>query len=383
MSVTAAKGFAAVGLAAGIKPSGDPDLALVRNLGPDFAAAAVFTSNRIKAAPVVWSQQVIKDGSLQAVILNSGGANACTGPDGFADTHSTAERLASELGVGAIDIAVCSTGVIGHRIPVDKITSAVPALVARATEDGGPLAARAIMTTDTVAKQSVQTRNGWTIGAMAKGAGMLAPGLATMLVVITTDAVVNAADLDAALRAATHVTFDRVDSDGAMSTNDTVLLLSSGASGVEADPGEFTEALTTVCSDLARQLVADAEGATHDIAITISGAASEEDAVVVGRSIARNSLFKCAMFGNDPYWGRVLAALGTTQATFDPDAIDVSFNGVLMSSKGFGVPDAEVDISANREIRVDVDLHAGDHAATIWTNDLTYDYVKENAEYLS
>ena len=383
MSVTAAKGFAAAGLAAGIKPSGNPDLALVRNLGPDFAAAAVFTSNRIKAAPVLWSEQVIQDGTLQAVILNSGGANACTGPDGFADTHSTAERLASELGVGAIDIAVCSTGVIGHRIPVDKITSAVPALVEQATEDGGQAAAAAIMTTDTRAKQATATGNGWTIGAMAKGAGMLAPGLATMLVVITTDAVISSADLDTALRAATRMTFDRVDSDGAMSTNDTVLLLSSGASGVEAGPDEFAAALTSVCADLGRQLVADAEGATHDIAITILGAASEEDAVLVGRSIARNSLFKCAMFGNDPYWGRVLAALGTTTATFEPDAIDVSFNGVLVSRQGYGVADATVDISSQREIRVDVDLHAGDHSATIWTNDLTYDYVKENAEYLS
>ena len=383
MSVTAARGFAAAGLVAGIKPSGNPDLALVRNLGPDFTAAAVFTSNRIKAAPVLWSEQVIKDGTLQAVILNSGGANACTGPDGFADTHSTAERLASELGVGAIDIAVCSTGVIGQRIPVDKITSAIPALVGQATEDGGTAAAQAIMTTDTRAKQATAAGDGWTIGAMAKGAGMLAPGLATMLVVITTDAVISSAELDTALRSATRVTFDRVDSDGAMSTNDTVLLMSSGASGIEADPAGFTATLTGVCADLARQLVADAEGATHDIAITITGAASETDAVTVGRSIARNSLFKCAMFGNDPYWGRVLAALGTTSATFDPDAIDVSFNGVLLSSKGFGAPDATVDISAAREIRVDVDLHAGDHTATIWTNDLTYDYVKENAEYLS
>lgn len=383
MSVTAAKGFAAAGLAAGIKSSGNPDLALVRNLGPDFTAAAVFTSNRIKAAPVLWSEQVIKDGRLQAVILNSGGANACTGPDGFADTHSTAERLASTLGVGSVDIAVCSTGVIGSRLPVDKITSAIPALVEQASEDGGQRAAEAIMTTDTRSKQAVRSGDGWTIGAMAKGAGMLAPGLATMLVVITTDAVIDSGDLDAALRKATRVTFDRVDSDGAMSTNDTVLVMSSGASGVTADQQEFTDRLTAVCADLAAQLVADAEGATHDIAITISGAASEQDAITVGRSIARNNLFKCAMFGNDPYWGRVLAALGTTDATFEPDAIDVSFNGVLLSRNGYGVPDAAVDISAAREIRVDVDLHAGEHTATIWTNDLTYDYVKENAEYLS
>lgn len=383
MSVTRAKGFTAAGIAAGIKDSGGRDLALVRNLGPDSTAAAVFTSNRVQAAPVLWSRQVIKDNSLQAVILNSGGANACTGPDGFADTHRTAETLAAALGIGAIDVAVCSTGVIGDRLPLTKITDAIPALVDAASPDGAGQAAEAIMTTDSRSKQAVAEGDGWVIGGMAKGAGMLAPGLATMLVVITTDAVIDAADLDQALRASTRTTFDRVDSDGAMSTNDTVLVMSSGASGITADPGDFTDRLTAVCADLARQLIADAEGATHEIAITVSGAASEEDAVTAARSVARNNLFKCAMFGNDPYWGRALAAIGTTDAAFEPDQVDVSFNGVQLCRAGYGIEDATVDISAAREIRVDIDLHAGEHSATIWTNDLTYDYVKENAEYTS
>jgi glutamate N-acetyltransferase / amino-acid N-acetyltransferase len=381
--VTTAKGFAAGGMAAGIKSSGQPDLALVRNLGPDFAAAGVFTSNRVKAAPVLWSQQVIKDGALRAVILNSGGANACTGPDGFADTHSTAERVASTLGIGAIDVAVCSTGLIGTRLPLDKITSAVPALVDQATEDGGPAAAEAIMTTDTHAKQASVEGSGWVIGGMAKGAGMLAPGLATMLVVITTDAVIDSEDLDSALRKATRQTFDRIDSDGCMSTNDTVIIMSSGASGVTADRDEFARALTTVCADLGQQLLGDAEGASHQIAINVTGAATEDDAITVGRSIARNNLFKCAVFGNDPNWGRVLAAIGTTAAVFEPDQLDVAFNKIKVCiAGGIGEPRELVDLTG-RAVTVDVDLHAGDHAATIWTNDLTYDYVKENAEYSS
>ena len=383
MSVTAAKGFSAAGIAAGIKQNGNSDLALVRNLGPDHTAAAVFTSNRVKAAPVQWSEQVIKDHQLQAVILNSGGANACTGPDGFADTHRTAEETATALGIGAIDVAVCSTGVIGVRLPLDKIINGVPDLIAAAGPDHGTEAARANMTSDSHPKQATASGDGWTVGGMAKGAGMLAPGLATMLVVITTDAVITGDELDAALRSATSVTFDRVDSDGCMSTNDTVIVMSSGASGVAPPWGDFSAALTAVCHDLARQLHADAEGASHEIVINISGAASEDEAVMVGRTIARNNLFKCAIFGNDPYWGRVLAAIGTTDATFEPDQIDVSFNGVLMGRGGMlASPEATVDISA-REVIVDVDLHAGEHEATIRTNDLTYDYVKENAEYTS
>ncbi|MDN5805559.1 MAG: bifunctional glutamate N-acetyltransferase/amino-acid acetyltransferase ArgJ [Microlunatus sp.] len=333
MSVTRPSGFAATGVTAGLKESGKPDLALVFNYGPHSAAAGVFTSNRVQAAPVVWTRQVLRDHALQAVILNSGGANACTGSGGFADTHHTAEAVASALRgaghhVGPIDVAVCSTGLIGVRLELGKITAAIPELVASLSADGGTAAAAAIMTTDTVTKEAVAERNGWSVGGMAKGAAMLAPGLATMLAVITTDAVVDPTTLSDGLVEAVSLTFDRVDSDGCMSTNDTVLLLSSGASGIEPDPAELISALTQVCDDLARQLVADAEGSSHTITIGVVNAASEDDAVEVARSIARNNLFKCAVFGNDPNWGRVLAAVGTTAATFEPDELDVSFNGV-------------------------------------------------------
>ena len=386
MSVTHPKGFSASGVTAGLKPSGKPDLALVVNHGPDKAAAGVFTSNRVQAAPVQWSRQVLADQALQAVILNSGGANACTGPDGFADTHQTAEAVAATLqgtgrDVGPIDVAVCSTGLIGVRLPMDKITAAIPGLVDGLSADGGTAAAEAIMTTDTVAKQAVAQREGWSVGGMAKGAAMLAPGLATMLVVITTDAVVEAATLHDQLAAATMISFDRVDSDGCMSTNDTVLLLSSGASGIAPDAGELTAAVTQVCGDLALQLVADAEGSSHTITIEVVNAASEADAVEVGKSIARNNLFKCAVFGNDPNWGRVLSAVGTTSAVFEPDELDVSFNGVqICRGGGIGDPRELVDLTG-REVSVVVDLHAGERRATIWTTDLTYDYVRENAEY--
>ncbi|MGO1975106.1 MAG: bifunctional glutamate N-acetyltransferase/amino-acid acetyltransferase ArgJ [Propionibacteriaceae bacterium] len=381
MSVTAARGFTAGGLAAGLKESGKPDLALVRNLGPEFGAAGVFTSNRVVAAPVVWSRQVLADQHLRAVVLNSGGANACTGPDGFADTHRTAEAVAEALEIGAIDVGVCSTGLIGTRLPMDKVLGALDDLVAATGPDGGAAAAGAIMTTDSVAKESLAEGDGWVIGGMAKGAGMLAPGLATMLVVITTDAKVDSTALQPALAEACRTTFDRVDSDGCMSTNDTVLLLASGASGVAPTPAEFTAALTTVCADLAEQLLRDAEGAHHGIWINVTHAASEEDAVTVGRSIARNNLFKCAVFGEDANWGRVLAAIGTTAAAFEPDQLDVSFNGVQVC-RGGAIGDSRdlVDLSG-REVRVDVDLHAGSAAATICTNDLTYDYIRENAEY--
>jgi glutamate N-acetyltransferase/amino-acid N-acetyltransferase len=383
VSITVPAGFAAAGVAAGLKSSGRPDLALVVNSGPAFTAAAVFTSNRIKAAPVLWSQQVLTDGSLRAVILNSGGANACTGPDGFADTHRTAELVAAGLGIGAIDVAVCSTGLIGVRLPMGKIAAGISSLVSAVSPEGGPDAATAIMTTDSVPKEALVTGQGWSIGGMAKGAGMLAPGLATMLVVVTTDAVVGPEVVRSQLAEACRTTFDRLDSDGCMSTNDTVILMSSGASGVAPDPEVFTQKLTDVCGDLAHQLLADAEGASHDISITVRGAASEDDAVTVGRSIARSNLFKCAVFGADPNWGRVLAALGTTSAAFEPDGVDVSFNGVQVCRSGsIGEPRELVDLSP-RAVSVEVDLHAGSHAATIVTNDLTYDYVKENAEYSS
>lgn len=382
MSVTAAKGFLAAGVTAGIKASGRPDLALVVNEGPDAHAAAVFTSNRFTAAPVVWSRRAIADGRLAAVVLNSGGANACTGSAGLADARQMAEWTAAEVGCAAADVAVCSTGLIGVRLPMDAVLTGIELASQDLAHTGGPSAAEAIRTTDTVSKESIHTSpDGWTIGGMAKGAGMLAPALATMLVVITTDAVVPASGLDEALRTATGFTFDRTDSDGCMSTNDTVILMSSGASGVTPDAAEFSEALTGVCADLARQLLADAEGSAHDIEVRVEGAASEADALAVARAIARSNLFKCAIFGNDPNWGRVLASAGTVPAEYDPEHVDVAFNGVRVFVDGqLGADRSEVDLTA-REVLVEVHLHAGDASAAIWTNDLTYDYVKENAEY--
>ncbi|MBT2504072.1 bifunctional glutamate N-acetyltransferase/amino-acid acetyltransferase ArgJ [Curtobacterium sp. ISL-83] len=383
--MTAAAGFRAAGVTAGLKPSGRPDVALVVNDGPDAAVAAVFTSNRAQAHPVIWSRQAVGDGVARAVVLNSGGANCFTGPFGFQTTHLTAEAVGAGLGIGAGDVVVCSTGLIGvgDQTFRDNVLRGVDLAVAALDADGGPDAATAIMTTDTRAKQSVVTEDGWTVGGMAKGAGMLAPGLATMLVVITTDAVQTSDELDQALRAATRVTFDRVDSDGCMSTNDTVVLLASGASGVTPEVGDFQEALTAVCADLARQLQQDAEGASHDIAIEVVNAATEDDAVAVGRSVARNNLFKAAVFGNDPNWGRVLAAIGTTDATFDPYAVDVSMNGVRVCHAGApDRPSTEVDLTP-RDTHVLIDLGVGPHVATILTNDLTHDYVHENSAYSS
>ncbi len=381
MSVTSTSGFLACGLAASLKSSGGKDLALVVNTGPDYAAAGVFTTNRVKAAPVLWSQQVLADCQLRAVILNSGGANACTGPDGFADTHRTAELVADAIGVSAVDVAVCSTGLIGVRLPMGKLTAGINNLVPLLSDNGGQAAAEAIMTTDSVLKQASLADEGWSIGGMAKGAGMLAPGLATMLVVLTTDAVVDQDLLRDQLASACTRSFDRIDSDGCMSTNDTVILMSSGASGVRPTPGDFQAALNETCHDLAQQLLADAEGAAHTIAIEVRHADSEDDAVQVGRAIARSNLFKCAVFGQDPNWGRVLAAIGTTSAAFEPDRIDVAFNGVQVCRDGsIGDPRELVDLSGH-DVQVEVDLRNGQHSATIWTNDLTYDYVKENAEY--
>jgi len=389
MSVTSAQGFRAAGVTAGLKKSGNPDFALVVNDGPQHSAAAVFTSNRVAAAPVHWSRQVLSDGRVDAVVLNSGGANACTGPEGFQNTHTTAEKVADVLGLSAGDVAVCSTGLIGEQLPMEKILPGVEAVAGALTDDGGAAAATAIMTTDTVSKEASWTSApnadgaSYTIGGMAKGAGMLAPGLATMLVVITTDAVVEAEGLDAALRDAVKVTFNRADSDGCMSTNDTVLLLASGASTVFPDMDEFTAGLTEVCATLARALIADAEGANHDIAISTVNADSERDAEIVSRSVARSNLFKCAIFGNDPNWGRVLSAVGTTDAVFDPNEINVSINGVQICRKG-GIGDSRdlVDLGG-REVTVEIDLRAGDASATIWTNDLTHAYVEENSAYSS
>ncbi|MFF7968782.1 bifunctional glutamate N-acetyltransferase/amino-acid acetyltransferase ArgJ [Streptomyces sp. NPDC007903] len=383
MSVTAAKGFTAAGIAAGIKLNGNPDLALVVNTGPRRAAAGVFTANRIKAAPVLWSEQVLKSGQISAVVLNSGGANACTGPQGFQDTHATAEKVGEVLGRGAIEVAVCSTGLIGVTLPMDKLLPGVEKAAAALSEHGGEKAALAIKTTDTHHKTAVATRDGWTVGGMAKGAGMLAPGLATMLVVLTTDADLGAAELDKALRDATRVTFDRVDSDGCMSTNDTVLLLSSGASGITPGYDAFADAVREVCADLGRQLIGDAEGASKDIKVEVINAASEEDAVEVGRSIARNNLLKCALHGEDPNWGRVLSAIGTTKAAFEPDRLNVAINGVWVCKDGSVGEDRDLVDMRYREVHIVADLAAGTETATIWTNDLTADYVHENSAYSS
>lgn len=383
MSVTHPRGFRAAGVAAGLKTSGAPDLAIVVNDGPDHHGAAVFTSNRVEAAPVTWSRQVVADGRVDAVVLNSGGANACTGARGFTDTHTTAEFAADALGVSAGDVVICSTGLIGELLPMPSLLEGVTRAVGVLGPDGGEQAAVAIKTTDTVAKTAVAARDGWSVGGMAKGAGMLAPALATMLVVVTTDAVVQPDQLDRVLRAATAVTFDRIDSDGCQSTNDTVLLMASGASGVVVEASALEEAVTEVCGSLARQLIADAEGARHDIAIEVRTAANESDALEVGRAIARNNLFKCAVFGNDPNWGRVLAAVGTTTAAFEPSRLDVSINGIeVCRAGGMGEDRTLVDLEP-REVLVTVDLHAGEAAATIWTNDLTHDYVHENSAYSS
>ncbi|MGW6009642.1 bifunctional glutamate N-acetyltransferase/amino-acid acetyltransferase ArgJ [Streptomyces sp. NPDC055210] len=383
MSVTAAKGFTAAGIAAGIKENGNPDLALVVNNGPRLAAAGVFTSNRVKAAPVLWSEQVLKGGRLTAVVLNSGGANACTGPKGFQDTHATAEKVADVLGQNAAEVAVASTGLIGILLPMDKLLPGVEQAAAALSEHGGEKAAIAIKTTDTVHKTSVVQGDGWTVGGMAKGAGMLAPGLATMLVVLTTDADVDSDSLDRALRAATKVTFDRVDSDGCMSTNDTVLLLASGASEVTPEYAEFAEAVRAVCDDLGQQLIRDAEGAGKDIRIEVINAASEDDAVEVGRSIARNNLLKCAIHGEDPNWGRVLSAIGTTSAAFEPDLLNVAINGVWVCKNGSVGEDRDQVDMRYREVHIVADLAAGTETATIWTNDLTAEYVHENSAYSS
>lgn len=381
MSTTTPAGFRASGVTAGLKDSGRPDVAVVVNDGPDRHAAAVLTTNRVEAAPVTWTRQVVLDGRVDAVVLNSGGANACTGAQGFQDTHATAEHTAAALGVSAGDVVVCSTGLIGELLPMDRLTAGVTAAAGDLSASGGADAAAAIMTTDTVPKTAVASRDGWSVGGMAKGAGMLAPALATMLVVVTTDAVTSPIELDAALREATRTTFDRIDSDGCMSTNDTVLVMSSGASGVAPDHAELTEAIREVCADLARQLIADAEGAHHDVEIVVRGAASEDDGLEVARSIARNTLFKCAIFGKDPNWGRVLAAVGTTSAAFEPHELDVAINGVqVCRSGGVGEDRSLVDLE-RREVRVEVDLHAGSDEVTVWTNDLTHDYVHENSAY--
>ena len=383
MSVTAPQGFRAAGVTAGLKPSGTKDLALVVNDGPSFASASVFTANRCKANPVLWSQEVVKDGVVRAVVLNSGGANCYTGAEGFATTHAVAERVASGLGIGAVDVVVCSTGLIGLTNDRDLLLDGVDQALRALDAEGGRDASSAIMTTDTVRKEVLVDGGGWHVGGMAKGAGMLAPQLATMLVVLTTDAVVDAGTCDRALRAATRTSFDRLDSDGCMSTNDTVTVLASGASGITPTEQDFTEALAGACTDLSMQLLADAEGADHEIAITVLNAATEDQAVQVGRSVARSNLFKAAVFGKDPNWGRVLASIGTTDAAFDPADLDVAMNGVWVCRRSTPHEDpAGVDMEP-RQVTVTVDLKAGDARATVWTNDLTHAYVHENSAYSS
>lgn len=385
MSVTSAQGFRASGVAAGLKSSGGLDVAVVVNDGPNADAAAVFTSNRCKANPVLWSEQAIKPGAARAVVLNSGGANCYTGAEGFAVTHSVAELAAELLStdqpVAPIEIQVCSTGLIGLRPVAEAMRTGVRAAVAGLSSEGGTAAAEAIMTTDSVPKVAERTVDGWTIGAMAKGAGMLAPALATMLVVITTDADLPSEALQDSLRLATAQTFDRLDSDGCQSTNDTVLLMASGASASRPAVSEFARALTEVCHDLAMQLLADAEGADHEIAIEVVGAQSQRDALEVGRSVARSNLFKTAIYGKDPNWGRILASVGTTEAVFDPADLDVALNGVwVCRNSAIGESPALVDLSP-RSVSVTIDLKSGDQSATVWTNDLTEAYVHENSAY--
>ncbi len=383
MTVTHPQGFRAAGVTAGLKSNGAKDLALVVNDGPRHDSASVFTTNRCKAHPVLWSEQVVKDGVVRAVVLNSGGANCYTGPDGFQTTHAVAERVAERLACGAVDVVVCSTGLIGRANPRERLLDGVDAAALSLTGSGGPDAAEAIRTTDSVAKQVVADGDGWSVGGMAKGAGMLAPQLATMLVVLTTDAVVPAAEADRALRAATRVSFDRLDSDGCMSTNDTVTLLASGASGKRPTYDAFRDVLTAACTDLARQLLADAEGADHEIAISVVNAATEDEAVEVGRSVARSNLFKAAVFGKDPNWGRVLASVGTTAARFDPLDLDVAMNDVwVCRGSAPHRPPEDVDLTG-RQVTVTIDLKAGPARATVWTNDLTHAYVHENSAYSS
>jgi glutamate N-acetyltransferase/amino-acid N-acetyltransferase len=384
LTVTVAKGFVAAGVAAGLKKNGNKDVALVVNQGPLNSAATVFTTNRCLANPVLWSKQVIADGQVSAIILNSGGANCYTGPEGFQTTHATAEKVGELLNVSAGDVLVCSTGLIGDQLDRPKLLAGVEAAAANLSAGNGVQTAEAIMTTDSVSKTAARTSAaGWSVGGMAKGAGMLAPGLATMLVVITTDAALPSDVLDATLRNATRVTFDRLDSDGCMSTNDTVALMASGASGVEPNVQEFQKLLTEVCEELALKLLSDAEGSTHDIAIAVSGANSEDDAVEVARSVARNNLFKAAVYGNDPNWGRILAAVGTTSAEFDPYNIDVSINGVSVSRLGQPDQPRELVDMSPRKVEIGINLNAGTRSATVYTNDLTHAYVTENSEYSS
>lgn len=386
MSVTTPQGFRAAGVACGLKKAGAKDMALVVNNGPEFSAGCVTTSNRVYAAPVQWTRSAV-DGTFHAVVLNSGGANACTGVGGYGDTVKTAHAIARGLDLPAGEVAVCSTGLIGERLDMRAVLAGTAYCLENLSEDGGQAAAEAIMTTDTRPKTAeLHSEAGYAIGGMAKGAGMLAPELATMLVVITTDASLQPAEAQSALEAAVAQSFNRIDSDGCMSTNDTVLLLASGASGVRPNLDSFTADLTSLAQDLAAQLIADAEGATHDIRVTVTGASSQEAGLAVARSVARSNLLKCAIFGNDPNWGRVLSALGTvpeTVAPFDAETVDVSINGVMVCKDGGVGEDRNLVCMDERLVTIDIDLKAGNEEVTVLTNDLTHAYVEENSAYSS
>ncbi|MFC4859068.1 bifunctional glutamate N-acetyltransferase/amino-acid acetyltransferase ArgJ [Actinophytocola glycyrrhizae] len=385
MTINSPKGFRSSGVAAGIKENGNKDVTLVVNDGPLDVAAGVFTRNKVKAAPVLWSQQVLATGRVKAVVLNSGGANACTGQEGFQDTHATAEHVAATLGIGAIDVAVCSTGLIGARLPMDKLRAGVTAAAARLadTEEAGVDAATAVMTTDSVPKHAESVQDGWALGGFAKGAGMCAPNMATMLAVITTDAVLDRSGLDAALRAAVNVTFNALDVDGGTSTNDTVLLLCSGASGREVPVEEFTDKLTGLCRDLVAQLQADAEGVTKHVTITVRGAVSDAEAATTARTVARDNLCKTAFFGSDPNWGRIAMAVGNAPVGFDPAKLDITINGVVVCAAGAAGEDRSKADLSGRDITVEIDLHAGPGNATVLTTDLSHGYVEENSAYSS
>ncbi|MCF2706561.1 bifunctional glutamate N-acetyltransferase/amino-acid acetyltransferase ArgJ [Arcanobacterium haemolyticum] len=386
MSVTTPQGFHAAGVACGLKNDNKLDFALVVNEGPSYTAAAVTTSNRVFAAPVKWTRQAVSDGTLRAVALNSGGANACTGELGYADTVATAHLVARGIETTPGEIAVCSTGLIGERLDMRAVRSGVAHALEKLSADGGADAARAIMTTDTKPKTAAYESESWSVGGMAKGAGMLAPQLATMLVVLTTDAQLDAQSAQAALRQAVEFSFNRIDSDGCMSTNDTVILMSSGASSVAPELGEFTRALTQVCQDLAAQLIADAEGASHDITVEVTGASTQAAGVAVARSVARSNLLKAAVYGNDPNWGRVLSSIGTVPewvAPYNPDEVDVSINGVMVCKGGAAHESRDLVDMTGREVHIHIDLKAGNENVTLLTNDLTHDYVTENSAYSS
>ena len=374
-------GFRSGAVAAGLKSSGALDLTVIVNEGPTATAAAVFTTNKIVAAPVTWTRQVIKGGVVRAVVLNSGGANACTGPQGFADTHKSAELVADALSLSISEVAVCSTGLIGEFLPMGKIGEGISQSVASLTSAGLELSARAIMTTDSVPKIETVEVKGTQTSGIAKGAGMLAPAMATMLSVVMTDAIIDGDSAQELLRIAVDRTFNRIDSDGCTSTNDTVLLMASGQSGVTLSESEFGAVLTKVCQSLSSQLIADAEGHSKLVSIQTINAASESDAVAIGRACARNNLLKCAIFGGDPNWGRILAAAGSAEAQYDPSNVDVTLNGVKVAiASAPGEDRTLVDFSA-KEVSIIIDLHAGPHEATILTNDLTHDYVHENSAY--